>query len=185
MNVASLSLQREEKVEESLIWRTQITCHSGRHHESWRGLPGWWWRGRCEGDCSQLAVTLALPSQWADRWLEHAGPGAGCWLLKVQAPMLRTPPTTRPVPPTSPPPALGPTNGGAGGRSGECGSWSLAESGDMEPLHGPGWRSLLLSSACNLLAMTLKTYFLNPLIFWLLVVVNIFAKYFMQRLVCF
>lgn len=65
------------------------------------------------------------------------------------------------------------------------GSWSLAESGDMEPLHGPGWRSLLLSSACNLLAMTLKTYFLNPLIFWLLVVVNIFAKYFMQRLLCF
>ena len=113
------------------------------------------------------------------------GLAAGCWLLKVQAPMLRTPPTTRPVPPTSPPPALGPTNGAAGGRSGECGSWSLAESGDMEPLHGPGWRSLLLSSACNLLAMTLKTYFLNPLIFWLLVVVNIFAKYFMQRLLCF
>ena len=109
---------------------------------------------------------------------------AWCWLLKVQAPMLRTPPTTRPVPPTSPPPALGPTNGRAGGRSGECG-WSLAESGDMEPLHGPGCRSLLLSSACNLLAMTLKTYFLNPLIFWLLVVVNIFAKYFMQRLLCF
>ena len=33
------------------------------------------------------------------------------------------------------------------------GSWSLAESGDIEPLHGPGWRSLLLSSACNLPAM--------------------------------
>ena len=87
--------------------------------------------------------------------------------------------------PAAAPPALGPTNGRAGGRSGECGCWSLAESGDMEPLHGPGWRSLLLSSACNLLAMTLKTYFLNPLIFWLLVVVNIFAKYFMQRLLCF
>ena len=112
---------------------------------------------------------------------------AWCWLLAAKGPgsdaqnSTNHPPSR---PPTSPPPALGPTNGGAGGRSGECG-WSLAESGDMEPLHGPGWRSLLLSSACNLLAMTLKTYFLNPLIFWLLVVVNIFAKYFMQRLLCF
>ena len=110
---------------------------------------------------------------------------AWCWLLKVPGSDAQNSTNHPPSPANQPAARPRPDQWRAGGRSGECGSWSLAESGDMEPLHGPGWRSLLLSSACNILAMTLKTYFLNPLIFWLLVLVNIFAKYFMQRLLCF
>ena len=141
-------------------------------------------RGRqfTTGRHSGTSLTMSRPL------LAAAGPAAGCWLLKVQAPMLRTPPTTRPVPPTSPPPALGPTNGGAGGRSGECG-----------PLHGAAGHLPRVETSSHSTGLggghycsaQLATYplcfdpeniFSYPLIFWLLVVVNIFAKYFMQRL---
>ena len=139
-------------------------------------------RGRLftTGRHSGTSLTMSRPLAGA-RW-------ACCWLLKVQAPMLRTPPTTRPVPPTSPPPALGPTNGGAGGRSGECG-----------PLHGAAGHLPRVETSSHSTGLggghycsaQLATYplcfdpeniFSYPLIFWLLVVVNIFAKYFMQRL---
>ena len=139
-------------------------------------------RGRLftTGRHSGTSLTMSRPLAGA-RW-------ACCWLLKVQAPMLRTPPTTRPVPPTSPPPALGPTNGGAGGRSGECG-----------PLHGAAGHLPRVETSSHSTGLggghycsaQLATYplcfdpeniFSYPLIFWLLVVVNTFAKYFMQRL---